>query len=286
MNTDTPLPQEEPAGENPPDGAIIDYYLKNNSNSPVTLDILDATGKVVRHYASTDTLYAVPDVNIPTYWIRPQQTLSATAGAHRFIWDLHYQPLNIPASYPISAVYANTAPSATSPWAAPGTYTVKLSANGMVYTQPLTIRMDPRVKTAPAALALQQSLAMEAYIGRRLAMNGVEKMRRLRAHIATAEAGATGDRLTALQQLDARAAALEGIARRGRGGAAPAENGPRSYSQLQNDYATLFGILEEADMEPTTQVQAAMQETGVASRATGAALSKLEKEAMALNIVL
>lgn len=289
MNPDTPLPQEEPAGENPPDGGIIDYYLKSNSPSPVMLDILDATGKVIRHYSSTDTLYTVPDVNIPTYWIRPQQIVSAKAGAHRFVWDLHYQPLNVPPSYPISAVYANTAPVATAPWALPGTYTVKLTANGMTYTQPLTVRMDPRVKTAPAALALQHSLALEAYQGRIRAMNATERLHHIRAHIATAVGSATGDRLTALQQLDARAAALEGNARRGRGGMPgmpPAENGPRSYSQLQNDYSTLFGILEEADMEPTTQVQSSMQDTGAAEHATGQALTKLLNDAKALNIPL
>ncbi|HEY4109465.1 WD40/YVTN/BNR-like repeat-containing protein [Puia sp.] len=286
MNSDTPLPQEEPAGENPPDGAIIDYQLKADATSPVALDIYDAAGKLVRHYSSTDTPYTVPDVNIPSYWIRPQQILSAQAGPHRFIWDLHYQPLNVPASYPISAVYGNTAPAATSPWAMPGTYTVRFSANGKVYTQQLTVRIDPRVKTPPAALALQHSLAKEAYNGRQRAMNAVAKIHRVRAHIATAEASATGDQLGALQQLDAKAAALEGVARRGRGGAASVENGPRSFSQLQNEYATLFGILEEADLEPTLQVQTSMQETGAAARTSGVALSKLDKDAMALNIAL
>src|SRR6201991_344228 len=126
MGSDTPLPQEEPAGENPPDGAIIDYHLNQDANTPVTLDITDAAGRSVRHFSSSDTLYTIPDVNIPQYWIRPQQLLSAHAGPHRFVWDLHYQPLNVPASYPISAVYANTAPVATSPWVMPGTYMLKL----------------------------------------------------------------------------------------------------------------------------------------------------------------
>ncbi|MCZ0211706.1 hypothetical protein OZK63_40815, partial [Streptomyces sp. UMAF16] len=65
MNTDTPLPQEEPAGKNPPDGAIIDYYLPNNYSGTVTLTIKDAAGKMIRTYASTDTPYAIPKVNIP-----------------------------------------------------------------------------------------------------------------------------------------------------------------------------------------------------------------------------
>ena len=169
MNSDTPLPQEEPAGENPPDGAIIDYYVKENAAAAVTLEILDGTGKTIRQYSSNDTSYTIPDVNIPQYWIRPQQLLSAKAGPHRFLWDLHYQPLNVPASYPIAAVYGNTAPVATSPWAMPGIYSVKLTVNGKSYTQPLTVRMDPRVKTLPADLAQQHTLALEAYTGRQRA---------------------------------------------------------------------------------------------------------------------
>jgi photosystem II stability/assembly factor-like uncharacterized protein len=289
MNTDTPLPQEEPAGENPPDGAILDYYLQHDAASPVTLEILDPAGKLVRHYASTDTAYGVPDVNIPAYWIRPQQLLSAKAGPHRFIWDLHYQPLNVPAAYPISAVFGNTAPVATSPWVMPGVYTIRLVANGKTHTQLLTVRPDPRVKTTAAALILQHTMAMEAYTGRQRAMDAVSKLRHLRSQIASAVSSASGDRLTALQQLDARAAALEGVARRGRGGASPADNGDhgiKTFSQLQNDYATCFGMLEEADMEPTIPVQTSLRETTAAAQTAGVAFEKLQKDASALNINL
>ena len=94
------------------------------------------------------------------------------------------------------------------------------------------------------------------------------------------------DRLLALQQLDVRAAALQGLARRGRGGAAPADNGPRSFSQLQNDYGTLLGILEEADMAPTLTVQTSMRETSAAAQVSDVALLKLVNDAKALNIVL
>ncbi|HLZ86059.1 MAG TPA: hypothetical protein VKQ52_02410, partial [Puia sp.] len=286
MNTDTPLPQEEPAGENPPDGAIIDYYLQANATTPVTLDIMDATGRLVRHYSSADTLYTIPDVNIPQYWIRPQQVLSAHAGPHRFCWDLHYQPLNVPASYPISAVYGNTAPVATSPWVMPGAYTLKLSVNGKAYTQQLMVRMDPRVKTPASALQQQYTLAMEAYKGRQRAMTALERVRRLRTHIATALSSASGDRTTALQQLDAKAAALEGNARRGRGMPAAADNGAKSFSQLQNDYAAVFGILEEADLPPTVQAEAALQATAQAAHSAETAFTALQHEAVTLNIAL
>jgi photosystem II stability/assembly factor-like uncharacterized protein len=285
LNTDTPLPQDEPAGENPPDGAIIDYYLKTEQTAPVTLDILDATGLVVRHYSSTDTPYNVPDVNIPTYWIRPQQILSAAAGPHRFLWDLHYQPLNVPAAYPIAAIYANTAPSASSPWVTPGVYTVKLSAGGKTFTQPLTVRMDPRVKTPVASLQLQHDLALAAYHGRAKAMEAIEKIRALRARITAATPQSTGDRLSALQQLDAKAAALEGQGRRfGRGPVTQPAAGPVSFSQLQGDYATLFTILEEADLAPTAQAQTALQTTEQAAGNSTAALKALFQEATKLNI--
>jgi hypothetical protein len=113
MWTDTPLPQEEPAGENPPDGLIVDYYLPANAGSEVTLEIFDNKNKVVRKFSSNDTLYKIPPVNIPLYWVRPQQTLSSSEGAHRFVWDLHYTPLNLPPAFPISAILHNTAPSPT-----------------------------------------------------------------------------------------------------------------------------------------------------------------------------
>lgn len=278
MNTDTPLPQEEPAGENPPDGAIIDYYLKADATGPVTLDILDGAGKVVRHYSNADTLYTVPDVNIPTYWIRPQQLLSAKAGPHRFSWDLHYQPLNVPASYPIAAVYANTAPEPTSPWALPGTYTVRLSAGGKTSTQPLVIRMDPRVKTSTAALQQQFTLSLEAYEGRKRALAAYDLLGMLRGAIAAALPGASEDQAKRLHELDSKAAALAGVPRRGRGGGPAAIGELKPFSQLQNDYAGIFGILEGADLPPTLQTQTALQSTRSAFRASDAALNQLEKE--------
>ena len=163
MYSDTPLPPDEPTGENPPDGAMIEYHLKENSTNEITLDICDASGKVVRHYSSKDTLYNIPDVNIPLYWIRPQQVLSAQAGAHRFLWDMHYQPLNVPPAYPISAIYENTAPEPTSPWVMPGNYTAHLTVNGKVYSETFKVIMDPRVKTAVKDLQKQHDLSVQCY---------------------------------------------------------------------------------------------------------------------------
>ena len=162
MYPDTPIPQEEPAGQNPPDGAVINYYLNENVNS-ISLEILDGKNNVVRRYSSADTMYKIGDVNIPHYWIRPQQILSGEAGSHRFMWDMHYTPLNVAPSYPISATYMNTAPQATSPWVMPGMYTAKLTVNGKIHTQIFEVKMDPRVKTGIKDLQQQHDLSILCY---------------------------------------------------------------------------------------------------------------------------
>jgi len=171
MNTDTPLPPEEPAGENPPDGAMIDYYLNNNSASTVKLEILNTKGELIRTFTSKDTLYTIPEVNIPLYWIRPQQILAATAGAHRFLWDMKYEPLNVPAAYPMKAIIHNTPPDATAPWVMPGTYKIRLTVDGQMQEQPITITMDPRVKTSTVQWQRQHDLSMICYEGRKKSMN-------------------------------------------------------------------------------------------------------------------
>ena len=140
-NSDTPLPPDEPAGQNPPDGAILNYYLKSASSAPVTLEIMDSSGKLVRRYSSADPVPPPdPELAIPAYWVRPPQSLSSAAGFHRFVWDMHYTPVpGIKPEYAISAVYKNTAPNPTSPWVMPGKYTVVLTVNGQKYSQPLVV---------------------------------------------------------------------------------------------------------------------------------------------------
>jgi photosystem II stability/assembly factor-like uncharacterized protein len=145
-NTDTPLPPEEPAGKNPPDGAIIYYWLKDGGG-PVTLEISDSAGNVVRKFSSEDKPEPLdPALNVPTYWIRPFHALDATAGMHRFVWDLHAAPTGRGGrggEYPISAIYQDT-PGREGEWMPPGTYTVRLTIAGQSYTRPLVVKPDPR----------------------------------------------------------------------------------------------------------------------------------------------
>jgi photosystem II stability/assembly factor-like uncharacterized protein len=164
-NTDTPLPPDEPAGQNPPDGAIINYWLPADARE-VTLEILDAGGSVVRRYASTDALSdpQAERVNFPRYWIRPPQQLSATRGFHRFVWDVHYPPPRTSQfSYPIAAIHRNTPRVPQGPWAPPGKYAARLTVDGTPQTRPLVLRMDPRVKTSAADLDRQFTLSKQLY---------------------------------------------------------------------------------------------------------------------------
>jgi hypothetical protein len=164
-NTDTPLPPDEPAGENPPDGAILNYYLQHDASGLVTLEIRDAAGQVIRRYASDDKPIELKDEGeVPAYWMRPSRILAATGGLHRFVWDLHYPPPpGVPRTYPIAATPHDTASEPKGPWVVPGTYTARLTVGGKSYTQPLTIRMDPRVKSGTAALQQQFALSKRLY---------------------------------------------------------------------------------------------------------------------------
>ena len=244
MNTDTPLPQEEPAGENPPDGAIIDYYLSEPVSTEVTLDILNADNKVIRHYSSRDTLYKVGDVNIPLYWIRPQQIPSSGAGVHRFIWDLHYQPLNVPPSYPIAAVYNNTAPDPTSPWVMPGTYTVRLTVNGVNYSAPVTIKMDPRVTTPVSALQQQHDLSLTCYNNKQKVMGALQSINFLQLQIKEHLSQSKQPVKDSLQKFSDELALLQ---------TSPKGSNAPNLNSINEACSAVFNVLQNADVLPTQQ---------------------------------
>ena len=140
----TPMPRDEPIAENPPFGAMIDYYLKSNVSGPVTIEIFDPAGDVIRKYSSEDKPAAVnlETLNIPAYWVRPPETVSTAAGMHRWIWDLRPTPPPRPAGGGGGGFGGRGG----APLVLPGVYTVKLSVGGKSLTESLIVRADPRAK--------------------------------------------------------------------------------------------------------------------------------------------
>ncbi|OFW07487.1 MAG: hypothetical protein A3H96_07045 [Acidobacteria bacterium RIFCSPLOWO2_02_FULL_67_36] len=238
-NTDTPLPPDEPNAPNPPEGAIVDYYLKSAARGPLTLDVVGSDGRLVRHYSSADPVTR-PDPatsSLPLYWFRPPVVLSTEPGLHRFTWDVHYQPLaggggGGRGGLPIAAAPNNTVPAPTTPWVAPGTYTVKLTVNGKTYSQPITVKQDPRVKTSRLMMQQIYWLTKAAYDGAVDAQSAVQQAQGVRAQIASRLPDAKGAVAEALTAFDKKVEALIGSVagpgggrggRGGRGGATPAQ---------------------------------------------------------------
>ena len=254
-NSDTPLPPEVPAGQNPPDGAMIDYNLAASASGAATIEIDDASGKLVRKYASTDPVEPIdPMLAIPKYWPRPQQRLSTDAGMHRFLWDMHYTPLpGIPPSYPIAAVAHNTAPAPTSPWVMPGQYTVKLTVNGKTYSQPLTVKLDPRVKTPAAGINQQFTLSKQLYDGAMSLSTAIEKARTWREALGRGQQGAAAEAIRNFEQKLDAVVGREG----GRRGGPPAQGAQRaafeSLNTVRGSLVTLMDQLQSADVAPTQQ---------------------------------
>jgi photosystem II stability/assembly factor-like uncharacterized protein len=254
LNTDTPLPPDEPAGKNPPDGAMIDYFLSKDASAPVTIEIKDGKGQSVRKYSSADTpVEANPKrLKIPSYWIRPLQLVSTKAGMHRFLWDMHYTPVpDVEPEFPISATYRNTAPAATSPWAAPGDYTVSLTIGGKTFSQPLTVTMDPRVKTSAANLQEQFDLSWQLY-QLRLKLAPIGKKFDDIAEQLTKLKGQAAERSDVTQKLEAFVQTLTKF-----GPPNPRPGAPPSLFVLEST-TRMFNDIQGADAAPTAAIKAAI----------------------------
>jgi hypothetical protein len=257
-NTDTPLPPDTPAGKNPPDGAILDYYLAEGSSRAVTLEILDADNHPVRRYLSTDKpepLEKIAAANpIPMYWVRPQQILSAEKGMHRFVWDMHYPPPEaLNREFPISAIVHDTPQLPLGAWAMPGSYTVKLTIDGKAYTQPLTVRMDPRIKTSDADLRKQFEMEAGIVEGMDATFGALQQVRALRPQLtdrASKVKGALADSLTAL---DKQVAELEGASQGAFFGVPASGRQPETLSSLNQHFGQLLTVVDSADAAPTAQ---------------------------------
>ena len=242
-NKDTPPPPSEPLADNPPTGAVIDYWLKGTAAGAVKVTVTDARGKLVRSFTSA----AAPALPTETRYFQKEwlgagpQALSAAAGMHRLVWNLRYpRPPAIEYGYSIAAVWKQDTPLV--PQGAlvlPGRYTVTLSVDGKDYSAPLTVKLDPRANVTAQALAAQ--LAFEDRVSQSLA-RGVAAYR------------AAGEYLAALKSKGGAADAKSVEALRSRG--------KDSLRSVIGTLDTLAARIEQSDAAPTQGQQAVFAEYG------------------------
>ncbi|MCC7465077.1 MAG: glycoside hydrolase, partial [Saprospiraceae bacterium] len=233
MNTDTPLPQEEPAGQNPPDGAMIDYVLEEDVEN-IYLTIEDAKGQILVYYTPEDLVPDVSGINFPLYWIRPKQVISGKKGAHRLVWDLHLVPLpNAFPEFPISATFNQTAQELSSPWVMPGFYNVVLHVNDNRFDQTIDVRMAPRVQTDLKDLKVQYDLALKCYEMRYFALGIMEYVVQKRKAIPLAYPSPTGTTADSINDLSKGLDALYQLAQ-----------------SLNQNSKTLHDLVQESDFPP------------------------------------
>jgi photosystem II stability/assembly factor-like uncharacterized protein len=251
--SDTPPPPDEPAAANPPDGAIVDYYLAQNQTSPVTLEILDAHGQLVRKYSSADKAPVSEDdlkkQLIPLYWLKPFRALPADAGMHRWVWDLHYStPDSTRHDYPISAVPGDTPRFPLGPNALPGSYTARLTVNGKSSTTPFAVRLDPRIKISAADL--EKKFQLERKLASMLdqTSKAVAQAGSVREQLQKVTQQASGAALDAVKTFENKLAEVSGAPG---GFLAPPSQAP-TLSRVNGDAATLYGQVWQVDAAPTT----------------------------------
>jgi photosystem II stability/assembly factor-like uncharacterized protein len=251
--SDTPIPPDEPTARNPPSGAIIDYYLPR-AEKELSIEVLDASGKLVRRVRSTDTPGPSAEERakemIPAYWIRQPSPLGTDAGAHRFVWDLHYAtPLAVHRGYPISAVPHDTPQEPEGPLAAPGNYVVRLSIGKRHWDQALRVLPDPRVSATAAEFAAQYALAQQLADALDASSDKVLQAKSMRVQLKAMNA--PGDAAGAAKALDQRLQELLEPAAQANG------TPPRGLQRVNNDIAQLYDQVNGADAAPTQSQSAA-----------------------------
>lgn len=259
MNPPTPWPADFPATSNPPDGAVIDYYLGPSFSGVVSLEIDDNKGQTIARFNSNDPVPA-PDPRYPDppVWERTPRVLSAAPGHHRFLWDLQYPQVPGLSTGPddLLATPHNTPQVSTAPWVLPGSYTVRLVAGGKALSAPLHVAMDPRVKTQMKDLEQQFTLARQMYDDLLKATAALHEISVLREQLkarkgqpAVGQAGTTID-----SKLDAIAGPEHGPRGPGRGPA-----GSPTLGSVRMQIARLQHSIENVDQAPTAAQVEALQ---------------------------
>ncbi|HEU4988497.1 MAG TPA: hypothetical protein VFT41_01790, partial [Gemmatimonadaceae bacterium] len=261
VNQDTPFPPEVPHSLNPPDGAILYYSLGAAPSGEISLDVLDASGRVVRHLSSAP-ITPVEEASHPpepSFWLAVPRPMPTEVGLNRVNWNLRYDdPPAFSHSYGINANPELTPASPEGPLAPPGTYTVRLTVNGKSYTQSLTVVNDPRSPASNAAVRAQFALQLQAYDGAREAWDGYGQVTALKS--AVEQAGSNSAVADAAKAFAAELDSVSGDLNRGggRGGffrRGPA--GPPNFKGVNGSMLRQLDLLDGGDMAPTPAMRGA-----------------------------
>jgi photosystem II stability/assembly factor-like uncharacterized protein len=277
----TPIPPEIAHADNPTPGAAIDYYLREDLSSPLTLELHDARGKLVRRYSTDDKITAIDEKNLewPLYWVKPPQVLSNKKGMHRFYWDLHHTS---PVPGPVSRRGGGGV------WVLPGTYQVKLTGANQTVTQALTITMDPRVKISDADLRLQFEASTRSASEVKKVATIAAAAADLEKQLMAAEKSATGDQLASLKQFHKKFTEIAGPASEGFGRpVTPLETDHTSIRYFAGDLRKVMTALQSADAAPTPeQLQALNNDSSLVAKAIAQWNALLANDLPAVNAKL
>ena len=251
VGNDTPFPPEVPHALNPPDGALIYYSLAARPQAPITLDVLDAAGTVVRHMTSgpIEPVKEAARPPEPNFWIAPPFRLPAEAGGNRTNWDLRADaPPAFTHTFEINANPGLTPPSPLGPLVPPGAYTLRLTVDGKTYTQPVTVVIDPRSPATVADVRAQYALQTRVVAAMQTAWDGYQQVAAARATVAADKA------------LDSTLVAVGGEPTGGRGGGGgfrPGGPPPPTFVAVNATLGRQLNALETGDLAPTPAMEAA-----------------------------
>jgi hypothetical protein len=279
--TDTPIPPDEPSGRNPPNGAVIDYYLPQAAKGAVAIEILDSNGAVLRRVSSTDPVgFSAAEREkelIPQYWIRQPKALATTAGMHRFVWDLHgTTPRALRRGFPISAVPNDTPQEPLGPPVVPGVYRVRLESGGHQWEQPLTVMPDPRVGIGQQDYAAQFVLAKDLAEALDASTAKAQEIKALRAQLKTLHAPQAAAIAEQAKELDEH---FESLMEQGANAQPSAAH--RGLERVNGDILSLYTQVNEADAAPTQAQQSAADSLLQEWKSIAAASAKIWQDDLA-----
>ncbi|MGH9438411.1 MAG: hypothetical protein ACRD22_11060, partial [Terriglobia bacterium] len=291
INQDTPFPPEVPHGKNPPQGVVIDYYLKQPAQN-VQLQIFDAKGNLVRSYSNAPIApLDQPLPPTPAFWARPLLPLPTTAGEHRVSWNMRYPtPPALFFDQSMAAVPEDAPFIPEGPMALPGDYTVKLTVDGVSYTQPVLLKQDPRLGDSPAArngMRRQLALSQQIITVISASKNAYEQGNGLNAKPTSARAGVSSGLAKTLRK---RIAKLTGtikdasIGLSGGSYAVPPVKGTTSFSRINGQASALLEMVEStSDQAPVPSLFRTYSDLCRDFNATSAAWQSLQPKVARLN---